>query len=216
MATRERRRTDMPGAGLATGLGIAAAAILVLAAVAAVWLLFFRGDGGWPATIPALSADELTQEPTDAWLTNGGTLLNQRYSPLDEIDTSNVKELKGFWMSDLQSGTAAKYSAEAQPIYYNGMLYVPTGEDDVFAVDADNGAIRWKYDSGISQKINTVCCGWLSRGVAIGEGKIYIGQLDGELVALDQDTGAVAWKTQVGDWRKATRSRPRLSITTAR
>ncbi|HET7513559.1 MAG TPA: PQQ-binding-like beta-propeller repeat protein, partial [Gaiella sp.] len=60
----------------------------------------------------------------------------------------------------------------------------------------------WTYDSGISQKINTVCCGWLSRGVAIGEGKVFIGQLDGQLVALDQETGKVAWKTAVGDWRK--------------
>ena len=74
MATRERPPVDMPGGGLATGLAVAAAAILVLAAVAAVWLLVFRGDGGWPETIPALSADELTQEPTDAWLTNCGTL----------------------------------------------------------------------------------------------------------------------------------------------
>jgi alcohol dehydrogenase (cytochrome c) len=105
-------------------------------------------------------------------------------------------------MTDLESGTAAKYSAEGQPIFYDGTLYVPTGEDDVFAVDVETGDIRWKYDSGISQKINTICCGWLSRGVAIGEGKVFIGQLDGNLVALDQGTGEVAWTTQVGDWRK--------------
>jgi alcohol dehydrogenase (cytochrome c) len=127
-----------------------------------------------------------------------------------------VKNLRGVWMTDLESGTAAKYSAEGQPVFYNDVLYVPTGEDDVFAVDVETGKIRWKYDSGISQKINTVCCGWLSRGVAIGEGKVFIGQLDGSLVALDQDTGAVAWKAQVGSWRKgytitaAPRTRARL------
>ncbi|HEX6724732.1 MAG TPA: c-type cytochrome [Gaiella sp.] len=104
--------------------------------------------------MPALPADDLTNDPTDVWLTNGGTLSNQRYSPLDAIDTSNVKDLKGVWMTNLESGTAAKYSAEGQPIFYNGMLYVPTGEDDVFAVDVDTGAIRWKYDSGISQEID--------------------------------------------------------------
>ena len=202
MATRARRRTEVPGGGLATGLGVVAAVLFVAAAAAVAWLVFFRDEGGWPDTIPALTAGELTQEPTDAWLTNGGTLFNQRFSPLDDIDTSNVKDLKGLWMTNLESGTAAKYSAEGQPIYYNGMLYVPTGEDDVFAVDAGTGAIRWTYDSGISQKINTVCCGWLSRGVAIGAGKVFIGQLDGQLVALDQETGEVAWKTAVGDWRK--------------
>jgi quinohemoprotein ethanol dehydrogenase len=68
--------------------------------------------------VPALSADDLTKEPTDVWLTNGGTLANQRFSPLDEIDTSNVGRLKGVWMTHLESGTAAKYSAEGQPIFY--------------------------------------------------------------------------------------------------
>jgi alcohol dehydrogenase (cytochrome c) len=194
---------EAPGGRLASWLAVVAGAILVLSAAAAVWLLAIRDTGSsWPATVPALSADELTREPTDVWLTNGGTLANQRFSPLDGIDTSNVKDLKGVWMTDLESGTAAKYSAEGQPIFYDDVLYVPTGEDDVFAVDVETGKIRWKYESGISQKINTVCCGWLSRGVAIGEGKVYIGQLDGNLVALDQDTGAVAWKRQVGSWRK--------------
>lgn len=193
---------EAPGGRLASALAIVAGAILLLAALGAVWLFVVRGNEGWPATVPAFSADELTMDPTDVWLTNGGTLSNQRYSPLDDIDTSNVKDLKGVWMTNLESGTAAKYSAEGQPIYYNGVLYVPTGEDDVFAVDVDTGAIRWKYDSGISQEIDTVCCGWLSRGVAIGEGKVFIGQLDGKLVALDQDTGKVAWKTEVGSWRK--------------
>jgi quinohemoprotein ethanol dehydrogenase len=186
--------------GLA-GLLAAAAAVIFLAAAAGFAWVLLAGDDGWPERVPALSAGQLTEEPTDVWLTNGGTVFNQRYSPLDEIDTSNVDQLKGAWMTNLESGTAAKYSAEAQPIFYNGILYVPTGEDDVFAVDVESGAIRWKYDSGISQKISTVCCGWLSRGVAIGEGKIYVGQLDGDLVALDQETGEVAWRTQVGSWR---------------
>jgi alcohol dehydrogenase (cytochrome c) len=191
------------GGRLAGTLIVVAGVILAACAVAAVWLLLVRESGdSWPATVPALSADELTTEPTDAWLTNGGTVYNQRFSPLDEIDASNVGRLRGVWMTDLDSGKAAKYSAEGQPIFYNGVLYVPTGEDDVFAVDVDTGKIRWKYESHISQKINTICCGWLSRGVAIGEGKVYIGQLDGTLVALDQDTGAVAWKTQVGSWRR--------------
>jgi alcohol dehydrogenase (cytochrome c) len=155
-----------------------------------------------PARAPAFTAAQLTEQPLGWWVTNGGTLSNQRYSPLDAIDTGNVDELKGVWMTDLESGTAAKYSAEAQPIFYRGVLYVPTGEDDVFAVDVGTGKIRWKYDSGISQKINTVCCGWLSRGVALGDGKVFIGQLDGTLVALDQQTGEKVWQTPVGKWQQ--------------
>lgn len=57
---------------------------------------------------PAFSADDLMDEPRENWITNGGTLWSQRYSPLDEIGTANVDQLKGFWMIDLRgSGTAA-------------------------------------------------------------------------------------------------------------
>jgi alcohol dehydrogenase (cytochrome c) len=152
---------------------------------------------------PAFSAEELQEEPTEAWLTNGGTLRNQRYSPLDQIDTGNVDELKGVWMTDLDgSGTAAKYSAEAQPIVYQGVMYVPTGADDVFAVRVADGEVIWKYEAKLDQKINTVCCGWLSRGVALGDGNVYLGQLDGSLVALDQKTGKKVWTAQVGRWQE--------------
>ena len=151
---------------------------------------------------PAFSADDLNAEPTDRWITNGGSLANQRYSPLDEINTDNVAQLKGVWMTSLKgSGTAAKYSAEAQPIVYEGTMYVPTGADDVFAVDVGTGKIVWEYNAHLEQTISTVCCGWLSRGVAIGDGKVYLGQLDGKLVALDQKTGKVAWTTVVGRWQ---------------
>ncbi len=152
---------------------------------------------------PAFSAEELSEEPTDAWITNGGTLANQRYSPLDDIDTSNVKELKGVWMTDLLgSATAAKYSAEGQPIAYDGVIYIPTGADEVFAVGVKSGHILWHYDAKLDQAINTVCCGWLSRGVALGDGKVFLGQLDGKLVALDQRTGEVVWSTEVGSWKQ--------------
>jgi alcohol dehydrogenase (cytochrome c) len=97
---------------------------------------------------------------------------------------------------------AAKYSAEGQAIVYQGVVYIPTGEDDVFAVSVATGKILWQYQGDLSSKIDTVCCGWLIRGVAIGEGKVYLGKLDGSLVALDQRTGKPVWTTKVGDWRQ--------------
>ena len=141
---------------------------------------------------PSFSAGDLAAEPKDNWVTNGGSTLNQRYSPLDQIDTSNVSQLKGVWRTHLNgSALAAKYSAEAQPLVYKGVIYVPTGADDVYAVSVKSGLILWEYKANLDQKINTVCCGWLSRGVALGDGKVYLGQLDGRLVALDQQTGEV-------------------------
>ena len=167
---------------------------------------------------PNFSAADLSALPTDDWPTAGGNLLNERYSPLDQIDTSNVSQLKGVWMTHLDgSGVGAKYSAESQPVVYKGVIYVTTGEDDVFAVSASTGKILWKYKSGISQKITTVCCGWLNRGVAIGDGRVYLGQLDGKVVALDQQTGKVALDEAARrSGSTARRSLPRRSTSTAR
>lgn len=152
---------------------------------------------------PAFSADELAAEPTTNWLTNGGDLSNQRYSPLDEITTDNVADLKGKWHIHLDaSGVATRYSAEATPIVYEGVMYVSTGADDVFAVDVGTGKKLWVYQANLDETISTVCCGWTSRGVAIGDGMVYVGQLDGQLVALDQQTGKVKWEAAVGRWRE--------------
>jgi quinohemoprotein ethanol dehydrogenase len=154
------------------------------------------------AAAPNFSADDLSALPNADWPTAGGNLMNERYSPLDQIDTSNVSQLKGVWRTHLDgSGVGAKYSAESQPVVYKGVMYVTTGEDDAFAVSVASGKILWSYKSGISQKITTVCCGWLNRGVAIGDGRVYLGQLDGKVVALDQMTGKLLWTKQLVKWQ---------------
>src|SRR5919206_194860 len=92
-----------------------------------------------------------------------------------------------------------RFSGEATPIEYGGVIYTTTGADDVFAISVDTGKILWTYHPGFDQKIPTLCCAWNNRGVAIGQGMVYLGQLDGKLVALDQRTGAVVWQDQLGD-----------------
>ena len=154
------------------------------------------------APAPAFTAEELAADPRENWLTNGGSLSNARYSPLDEIDSDNVEDLKGVWMTHLNgSGEATKYSAEATPIVYQGVMYVVTGADDVFAVDVETGKKLWVYEAKLPPQIDTICCGWTNRGVALGEGKVFLGQLDGSLVALDQKTGEVQWKATIGKWQ---------------
>jgi quinohemoprotein ethanol dehydrogenase len=153
------------------------------------------------APAPAFTAEELAADPKQNWLTNGGALSNERYSPLDEIDSGNVDELKGVWMTHLNgSAEATKYSAEAQPIVYEGVMYVVSGADDVFAIDVETGKKLWVYEAKLPEAIDTVCCGWTNRGVALGEGMVFLGQLDGSLVALDQMTGEVKWKSAIGKW----------------
>lgn len=151
---------------------------------------------------PRFTLGDLAKPAADDWITNGGSTSNERYSTLDEINASNVSQLKGVWLTHLRkSAIAAKYSAESQPLEYKGVIYVPTGADDVFAVSAQTGEILWEHEANLDQTISVVCCGWESRGVALGDGKVYIGQLDGKLVALDQKTGQVAWQTQVARWQ---------------
>ncbi len=108
-----------------------------------------------------------------------------------------MAKLKPSWRTHLNgSATESKYSGQAQPIVYDGVIYISTGANDVFALDADTGKIVWSYEAHLDAGITVVCCGWESRGVAIGDGKVFAGQLDGKLVALDYKTGKVAWQVQ--------------------
>ncbi len=149
------------------------------------------------------SAAKLAAPPTTNWLTNGGNLYNQRYSPLKTVNRDNVSQLKGVWRARLRgSGAAPQYSGFAQPIVYDGVAYVSTGANDVFALSIDTGEILWQYSANLDPKITSVCCGWNNKGVAISEDKVYIGQLDGKLLALDRATGKVAWSIQAERWQE--------------
>src|SRR5437762_3317070 len=66
------------------------------------------------------------------WMTYGGALNDQRYSSLTQINASNVQNLQGAWLTRLGSGTGSKYKFEADPIVIDGMMYIPTGNDDIF------------------------------------------------------------------------------------
>jgi PQQ-dependent dehydrogenase (methanol/ethanol family) len=151
---------------------------------------------------PEFTGDELSALPGRNWVANGGNVKNQRYSPLDQINASNVSQLKGVWRTHLGSGIAAKYSQEATPVVYEGIMYVPTGNNDISALDARTGQVMWRYMSGIPQNISTICCGWISRGVAIGDGMVFSSQLDGFVVALDMTNGSVKWKVPNVLWQE--------------
>jgi PQQ-dependent dehydrogenase (methanol/ethanol family) len=189
-----RSTTGLRAAARAAGIVVALAFATPLAATA-------QPTAGKIRLAPAFPAKDLVAPPTSGWPTNGGSLYNQRYSPLRRINRSNVANLKPSWRVSLDgSGVASKYSGQAQPIVYDGVVYIVTGADDVFAVSVDTGQILWTYQAKLDESIDAVCCGWLSRGLGLGDGRIYVGQLDGKLVALDQRTGAVVWSTQAEHW----------------
>jgi PQQ-dependent dehydrogenase (methanol/ethanol family) len=152
---------------------------------------------------PAFDPTRLARFAAVNWPTVGGDYEQDRYSRLGQINVGNVSRLKVAWHVQLDgSATGPKYRGEATPIVFGGVMYIVTGNDDVFALDATTGARIWTHLSHLDQNINTVCCGWDARGVAIGDGRIYVAQLDDTLVALSQQDGRVVWTASNGRWQE--------------
>jgi PQQ-dependent dehydrogenase (methanol/ethanol family) len=135
-------------------------------------------------------ARTVTVSGTDRdWPSYGGTLDNQRYSTLSQIDRDNVHELTVAWAFQVGYSTS-QTSFECTPIVINGVMYVTSPKADVFALKADTGELLWKFDAQVDVSATTkLCCGIISRGVAAGDGKVYLATLDARLIALDQETG---------------------------
>jgi quinohemoprotein ethanol dehydrogenase len=132
------------------------------------------------------------------WAYYGNDVSNSRFQDIDQINPSNVSELKPAWT--FHTGISdPNMSMEMTPLVVNGVMYVTTGDDDVFALNPTTGAQIWHYHPGDMVKISTlpVCCNNDNRGVGYGEGLIFDARLDANLVALNAKTGAVVWKTQV-------------------
>src|SRR5512139_2288404 len=154
-------------------------------------------DGIRPA--PAFTPAELSTPSDNGWLTNGGTLSNQRYSPLAQVNRQNVKGLKALWHVQLDSGKELRHNNQAQPLVHDGVIYIATGQNDVFAISVDTGKVLWEYRSGLKEGDAFVCCLWANRGVGLGDGRVYVGRVDAVLLALDQRTGKVLWQTKTGE-----------------
>jgi quinohemoprotein ethanol dehydrogenase len=157
---------------------------------------------------PAFDAAELGALPRSNWITNGGNVFNQRYSPLSGINRDNVSQLAADWRVSMGSGTTPRNSGQAQILVYEGVLYVSNGVNDVFAIDVDSGEILWTWRGNPHPRAGAPV-GWSSRGVTMGDGRIYAATIDARLVALDQRTGEALWEIQAEPWEEG------FSITSA-
>ncbi len=130
------------------------------------------------------------------WLTYGLTQSETRFSPLSEINATNVNRLGLAWSYDLGPGGGGQ---EATPLVWNGTIYGITNWSVVFAVDARTGKERWRWDPEVNQTAvrPKICCGVVNRGLAIYQGKIFAPVIDGRLQALDAETGKVIWESRV-------------------
>jgi len=135
------------------------------------------------------------------WPMSGNDYTNERFSPLAEVNTHNVKTLKLVY--SLQLG--ALRSNEMTPIVIGDTMFVSTswGPKYVYALDAKTGVIKWRYEPDVPDDVlQFACCDVNSRGVAYANGKIFVGRLDGKLVALDAKTGKELWKADVVDYKQ--------------
>jgi alcohol dehydrogenase (cytochrome c) len=118
------------------------------------------------------------------------------YSPLDQINRSNVRRLHLAWASTLEMG-----SLEPEPLVFNGVMYVPHPGDIVQALDASNGRVLWEYRRERSKDARGGGLG-VSRNLALYQDKVFLGTSDAHLVALDARNGKVAWDVAVADSRQ--------------
>ena len=142
---------------------------------------------------PISDAVAFIQHPKPGdWPSYGRDYSNQRYSPLAQINRSNVKQLDLSW--SFKSGV--KGSFQATPIVVDGVMYLSLPYDHVVALDGRNGKELWRYQHHLRPD-RKLCCGPANRGVAVGYGKVFIGTVDARLIALDSKTGAVDWDIDV-------------------
>ncbi|HLH82488.1 MAG TPA: PQQ-binding-like beta-propeller repeat protein [Trebonia sp.] len=118
----------------------------------------------------------------------GGDLGNKNYSTLSQINRANVRRLGGAWRTHLEGGSTAQYQ-ECTVVAQDGVLYVQTTQQNVFAVNGKTGEIIWKTAVGSPQATTDM------RGVGLGQGLVFSTSGANIAYALDARTGAVVWQT---------------------
>jgi PQQ-dependent dehydrogenase (methanol/ethanol family) len=131
------------------------------------------------------------------WLHSNMAYSNSRYHPATQINTRNVSRLAPVYIFQ----TEIRESMETAPIVVNGVMYITTSYNHVYALDAVSGKEYWHYKHKMGP-VTTYCCGPNNRGVAISRDVVYMGTLDAKLVALDAKTGRLLWETQIEDPEK--------------
>jgi len=134
------------------------------------------------------------------WLSYGRTYDEQRFSPLDQINTGNVGELGLAWYADLDTARGQ----EATPLVIDGKIYVTTAWSKVKAFDATTGKPLWDYDPKVPGETGVkACCDVVNRGLAAWGNMLFLGTLDGRLIALDRGTGREIWSKVTVDQDKS-------------
>jgi alcohol dehydrogenase (cytochrome c) len=169
-----------------TWIGLAATASLPILSIPAY------GQGAIERYTPVTEA-RLASPEAGNWLFYRGTRDGWGYSPLDQVDTGNVQDLVPVWT--FSTGQISGH--QAPPIVNDGVMFVSTPRNLVYALDARTGDVFWRYQHELPDSL--VAFHNTNRGVALWDDKVYMATLDARVVALDARTGEVAWDTPVQD-----------------
>jgi alcohol dehydrogenase (cytochrome c) len=156
------------------------------------------GAGGAAGTAPAANVTQamLNNAASDNknFLATNGNYGQTRFYPADQITTANVKKLKVAWIFQ----TDVRDTMETSPIIVNGVMYVTTAFDHLYALNAQTGEQLWHYKHDMGP-ITVYCCGPNNRGAAVYGDKVYLATLDAKLDAIDAKTGKLVWSQQIAD-----------------
>src|SRR5438093_9088366 len=157
-------------------------------------------DKGAPQ--PAQGSASPAKEEDKQWGMPNKNYASTRYSVLDSINASNIKNLKVAWTFS----TGVLRGHEGGPLVVGSTMYVHTPFPNiVYALDLtkEGAPVKWKYTPKQDPKVIPVaCCDTVNRGLAYANGKIFQNQLDTTTVALDAETGKELWKVKQGDYKQ--------------
>lgn len=160
----------------------------------AAFLVTINSSAQAPFTDYNPITDERLQNPEDQnWLSYRGNLSGWGYSPLDQINDGNVSELQPVWT--FSTGVIGGH--ESPPIVNDGIMFVTTPQNLVYAMNAATGDMVWRYQHDLPNDL--IAPHRTNRGVALYGDKVYTATLDARVVALDASTGEKIWDTSVQD-----------------
>jgi alcohol dehydrogenase (cytochrome c) len=153
-------------------------------------------DGVRPVT------DAMLRQPEDgSWLMWRRTYDGWGYSPLNQINKQNVRNLQVAWTWTMNNGPT-----ELTPIVHDGVIFIFHNNNKVEALDAATGNLIWAYRRELPAAMTANPLGNQStRNMAIYNNLLIVAATDATLIGLDVKTGRVVWQNQVGDWSKGWR-----------
>ena len=141
----------------------------------------------------SITDDRLINPEESNWLSYRGTLDGWGYSGLDEINENNIDELEPVWTFS----TGVLGGHESPPIVNDGVMFITTPGNLLYAIEADTGDLLWRYQHNLPE--NYIAFHRTNRGVALYGDKVYMATLDARVVALDAATGEKVWDKAVQD-----------------